>query len=343
VKSLRLHTGIPKTVSVLVNLEKVKEGEVVLFESSNAEVQVEPDSEVVHGRKGKKYQRIRLTLLCGQKGEKATITALTDDKAGNPAQDTLAIIGVEDPPTIQLPGNIEFASSHYNGSPSRPNKAILIVNLKSFTGMPEIKFWLEDAVGKITLGDAEDQTVLHIKVRDEHRTDNPDIARVPIAFKGSGWGQHAALWASAKLPNGDLARAKCKLRLQRPVGENKFSDFHYEDLGRNVLGDVAGDKLYVNAGYGVHRQVFGLTEDEFNKRLEVDPIAQLRAASVLVETTVHHTASVSYVAGDAKGIQIDPADPVGSFRTYFEDRRMKLEPSLIRALAPDLGTPDHAA
>jgi hypothetical protein len=75
----------------------------------------------------------------------------------------------------------------------------------------------------------------------------------------------------------------------------------------------------------------------------VDPIAQLRAASVLVETTVHHTASVSYVAGGAKGIQIDPADPVGSFRTYFEDRRMKLEPSLIRALAPDLGSSDHAA
>ncbi len=343
VKSTRLHTGIPKNVSVFVNLEKVKDGEVVLFESTNSEIQVEPDSEVVRGRKGKKYQKIRLTLLCGQKGETATITALTDDKAGKPAQDTLVIAGVDDPPVIQPPENIEFASSHYNGSPSKPNKAILIVNLKGFVGMPEIKFWLEDAVGKITLDDEDEQTVLHVKVKDHHRTDNSEIARVPISFKGSGWGQHAALWAGAKLPTGELARAKCKLRLQRPAGENKFSDFHYEDLGRNVLGDVAGDKLYVNAGYGIHRQVFGLTEDEFNRRLEVDPIAQLRAASVLVETTVHHTASVSYVAGGAKGIHIDPADPIGSFRTYFEDRRMKLEPPLIRALAPDLGTSNHAA
>ena len=112
------------------------------------------------------------------KGKPATITALTDDKAGKPAQDTLAIAGVDDPPVIQPPENIDFASSHYNGL-RRPNKAILIVNLRGFVGMPEIKFWLEDAVGKITLGDDDEQTVLHVKVKDYHRTDNSEIARVP--------------------------------------------------------------------------------------------------------------------------------------------------------------------
>jgi hypothetical protein len=343
VKSVRLYAGIAKSVSVFINLEKVKEGEVVLFATDNPEIQVEPDSEVVCGRKGKKYQRIRLVLLCGQKSEKGMVTALTDDKAGKLVQDTLAITGVDDPPIIQPPDDIEFASSHYNGSPSRPNKAILIVNLKSFTGMPEIKFWLADAVGKITLGDEEEEITSHVKVKEEHRTDDSNIARVPIAFRGSGWGQHAVLWASAKLPNGELARAKCKLRLQRSPGDSKFSDFHYEDLGRNVLGDVASDKLYINAGYGIHRQVFGLTEDEFNRRLEVDPIAQLRAASVLVETSVHYAAADSYIKGGKKGIQIDKDDPAGSYRTYFEERRMKLEPSLMRALVPDLGSSDHAA
>src|SRR5439155_4582954 len=136
-----LYAGLEKSVSVYVNLEKVKQGEVLVFGSNNPEIQVEPDSEVVRGRKGKKYQRIRLSLLCGQKGEKGVITALTDDKTGNPAQDALTITGVDDPPDIRPPDNIEFASSHYSGSPSRPAKAILIVNLKSFTGMPEIKFW----------------------------------------------------------------------------------------------------------------------------------------------------------------------------------------------------------
>jgi hypothetical protein len=343
VKTIRLYAGIPKSVAAFINLEKVKQGQVVLFESNNPEIQVEPDSEVVRGRKGKKYQRIRLSLLCGQKGEKAEIIALTDDNAGKAVQAKLAITGVDDPPIIRPPDDIEFASSHYNGSPSRPNKAVLIVNLKSFTGKPEIKFWLEDTVGKVSVGEDEDQSVIHIKVKDEHLTGDPQIARVPITFKGTGWGQHSTLWASAKLSSGELARAKCKLRLQRPPGDNKFSDLHYEDLGRNVLGDVAGDKLYVNAGYGLHRQLFGLTEDEFNQQIEINPIAQLRAASVLVETIVHHTASVSYREGGTKGIQIDPDDPVGSFRSYFEDRRIKLEPAVMRALAPDIElSNDHA-
>ena len=55
VKSIRLHTGIPKNVSVFVNLEKVKDGEVILFESNNSEIQVEPDSESCsEPKKGKK-------------------------------------------------------------------------------------------------------------------------------------------------------------------------------------------------------------------------------------------------------------------------------------------------
>jgi len=341
-KTIRLYAGVEKTVSVFVNLQKVKEGEVVLFESNNPQIQVEPDSEIVRRRKGKDYDRIRLTLLCGQKGEAGIITALTDDKAGKPAQATLTIAGVDDPPIIQPPDNIEFASSHYHGTPSRPMKAILVVNLDAFVGMPEIKFWLEGLVGRISLGEGAGDEILHIKVKEHHRTEDSGIARIPVSFTGTAWGQHGVLWASAKLPNGQVARAKCKLRLQRPIGENKFTDFHYEDLARNVLGDVAADKLYINAGYPLHKQIFGLTEDEFNHRLEGDPIAQLRAASLLVETVVHHTATVSYVMGGVKGIQIDPADPVGSFRTYFEDRRMKLEPVLIRALAPDLQC-DHAA
>src|SRR5439155_8843011 len=51
VKSLRLYTGISRTISVFVNLQKVKEGEVVQFESNKAQIQAEPHSEVVRRRK----------------------------------------------------------------------------------------------------------------------------------------------------------------------------------------------------------------------------------------------------------------------------------------------------
>ena len=83
--------------------------------------------------------------------------------------------------------------------------------------MPEIKFWLENASRKITLGEEDEQTVLHVKVKDDHRTDNSEIARVPFSFKGSGWGQHGSTVVRALSSRlSQLARAKCKLRLQRP-------------------------------------------------------------------------------------------------------------------------------
>ncbi len=341
IDSLRLLTGLPRGISAFVNLEKVKDAEVILFESDNPDIKIEPDSETVHHRKGKKYQRFRLSVRCDTKGQKGTVTGVTIDKHGREVHADIAVLGVDDPPVFQPPEDIDFVSSHFAGQPARANKAVLLVNLDAFTGMPEIKFWIEDVVGSVTLEQTEEGRV-QIKVNEEHVTEQRRLARVPVTFQGTGWGQHALLWASAKRRDGKVVRARCRLRFHRPSGEDKFTDFHYEDLGRNVLGDVAGNQLYINAGYALHRQIFGATEDEFNRQLETNSIAQMRAAAVLVETSVHHTATVSYFAGGAKGIQIDPADPVGSFRTYFEERRMKLEPSVVRALTPDLGTPASA-
>ena len=108
-------------------------------------------------------------------------------------------------------------------------------------------------------------------------------------------------------------------------------------IGREVLGDVAGDKVYINAGYPLHRRIFGITEDEFNKQMESNPIAQMRAAAVLVESVVHHAATVKHLAGGKGGLHIAPDDPIGNCRTYFEEKRMKLEPAVVRALVPRIG------
>ena len=178
---------------------------------------------------------------------------------------------------------------------------------------------------------------MEIKVKPEHRMDGQEVARVPAAFRASGWGQRAVLCAKAKRSDGKLAHAKCKLRFEHQSGDQKFSNFHYEDLGRPVMGDVAGDKLYVNAGYTLHRQIFGDTEDDFNSRLETDVTAQLRAATVLVETTVYYTATTRWRAGGKKGLHIDSEDPIGSLRPYLDESRFKLEPKLVRALAPEVG------
>jgi hypothetical protein len=338
VKTVQLYAGVPKTVSVFVNLEMVKNGEIVLFESDNSEIKVEPDSETVRHRKGQKSQRIGLKLTCNVKEQTGTITALTVGKDGQEVQSTLKVLGVDDPPVIQPPEDIEFSASHFSGYPNRLNKAVLIVNLNAFTGLPELTFWLEEKLGNVGLGE-EALKRSQIKVTKDLVSEN-NLARVPVSFKGTGWGQRAVLCSKAKRKDGKVAYAKCRLIFERPKGKDKFNDFYYDDLRRNVLGDVAEDKIYINAGYGPHREIFGVTEDDFNRNLESNPIAQMRAAFVLVETVVHHTASTNYGEGGNKGWQIEPTDPVTSFRTYLDERRMKLEPSVLKALASKLDYSD---
>jgi hypothetical protein len=338
VKTAQLYAGVPKTISVFVNLELIKNGEIVLFESDNSEIKVEPDSEMVRHRKGHKFQRIGLKMTCNIKGQTGTITALTVAKDGRAVQSTLKVLGVDDPPIIQPPEDIEFSASHFSGYPNRLNTAILIVNLNAFTGLPELTFMLEEKLGSVGLGD-EALKRLQIKVTRDLVSEN-NLARVPVSFKGTGWGQRALLSAKAKRKDGKVAYAKCRLRFERPKGKDKFSDFVYDDLRRNVLGDVAENIIYINAGYSPHREIFGITLEDFNRNMESNPIAQMRAAFVLVETVVHHAASTNYGEGGNKGWQIEPTDPVTSFRTYLDERRMKLEPSVLKALAPKLDYSD---
>jgi hypothetical protein len=338
IDSARLHAGLPKRIFLYVNLDKVNEGEIVLFGSDHTAIKVEPDSEIVAAkRKNQTHQRIELTVSCDLKGPKGIITALSLDKDSNEVRASLRILGVDDPPLFEPPEDIDFTASRYSGDPNRPsNNAVLLVNLKAFSGYPEVTFWLEEVVGNVSLGSGGER--IEVKVTAAHKIEGHEVARVPIPFRATGWGQRATLCAKAKRSEGKLAHAKCKIRFEHQQGDQKFSNFHYEDLGRLVMGDVAGDKLYVNAGYGLHRKIFGDTEDDFNSRLETDSIAQMRAVAVLVETTVYHTATTRYRAGGKKGLQIDPDDPIGTLRPYLEESRMKLEPRVLKALAPEIGS-----
>jgi hypothetical protein len=264
------------------------------------------------------------------------------DKDGKEIRGELRILGVDDPPVFVAPEDIAFTAFRFSGDPNRSNNnAVLLVNLTVFTGMPEINFWLEEIAGRVSLGGEGEIDRVNIKVTPEHLIEGYNVARVLVPFRATGWGQRAVLRAKAKRTDGRTAHAKCKLKFEHQPGDQKFSNFHYEDLGRAVLGDVAGDKLYVNAGYALHRQIFGDTEDDFNESLESDPIAQIRAASVLVETAVFHTATTKHQAGGKKGLHIDPDDPVGSLRPYLDESKMKLEPRVFHALASNTSSKEE--
>lgn len=337
---MRLYAGKTRRVSVYINLSKVKQGEIVLIESSRADIKAEPESSAVAGKKGQALQRIPVAVTCNTKGLKGTITVLTLDKDGQETRAELRIDGVDDPPIFEPPVDIDFAQFRYSGDPNRSNTAALLVNLSAFSGMPEITFSLETVEGNVTLADK--QKTLVLKVTPQQLIAGHNVARVLVPFHATGWGQKAVLRARAKRTDGKFATATCKLLFEH-AGNDKFSNFVYEDLGREVLGDVAGDKIYVNAGYTLHRKIFGITDEDFNRSLEEDPRAQARAVSVLVDTAVFHTATTRHREGGKKGLQINPDDPIGSLRTYLDENRFKLEPKVYAALALRSLEPDSIA
>lgn len=338
VSAVQMYTGVPKGVSVFVNTDRVRNGEIVLFESDNPEIKIEPDSETVRHRKGQKFQRISIKIVCENKGQIGTITALTLDKDGVERKDELKVLGVSDPPIILPPEDIEFAQSRFAGQPNTSNNATLLVNLEAFTGMPEISFRLEEKIGNISLGDPA-ETRIQIKVSSDMISEGR-IARLNVPFRGTAWGQRAMLQAKVRRKDGKVVYAKCRIILQRPKGNDKYSNFEYEDLDRSILGESVGDKIYINAGYKPHQEIFGVTQEDFDKQLETYPIAQMRAVTVLVEAVVDGAAATNYGEGGKNGWQLDPEAPMTNLRTYLDERRMKLEPLVLKALAPFIGKED---
>lgn len=153
VEDVRLYVGATRRVSVFVNLEKVPNGEVVLFEGNRTEFKLEPDSGTVKYRKNQTHQRFGLLVTCAVKNLKGNITALTLDKNGKEVSATLRILGVDDQPVFVPPDDIAFSAFRYSGDPNKKNNATLLVNLNAFQKLPEISFKLDDIVGNVVIAD----------------------------------------------------------------------------------------------------------------------------------------------------------------------------------------------
>jgi hypothetical protein len=329
VDSTRLHAGVTRKIMAFVNLERVPTGEIVLFESTNPNIRVLPESSIVEAKGRGERMQIPIHVTCDVKGETGVIEAVTLDKDGKEHRARCEVRHVGEAPIPRVPQDIEFTAPIFSGKPNRENKAMLLVNLDAFPGKPEVTFWLEEVVGNVNLSDGKR---LQIKVTQEDIVAGSRVARLAVTYKGNAWGQRAILLAKAKKKDGSEARARCRLKFDVELESNKFSDIRYHDLERNVLGDVAENILYVNSGYALHKQIFGDTEEDFYQSLETDRTAQIRSAAILIEAVIYNAASTKWLAGGKKGLDVRPNDPVGSVRDYVEESRMKLEGKIYRAL-----------
>lgn len=207
--STSLHVGITRRLTAYVNLSRVPAGEIVLFETTNPNIRVLPESSIVEAKGRGERMQIPIHLTCDVKDETGTIEAITLDKDGKEHRARCEVRGVADAPVPRVPEDIEFTGPTFTGNPNRENRAALLVNLDAFPGKPEITFWLEDVVGNVSLSDGKR---VQIKVSDKDIVGNTRVARITLGFKGNAWGQRAVLHAKAKKKDGTEARGKRLLK-----------------------------------------------------------------------------------------------------------------------------------
>ena len=95
--------------------------------------------------------------------------------------------------------------------------------------------------------------------------------------------------------------------------------------------------LKVLDGHPVHRSLFGDSQETFERALEVDPIAQMRMASIVTDAVVYDVASKKYHKGGEKGLTIGN-EPITEVREFVEAKRYELDSKIVRAFLKESTT-----
>ena len=212
----------------------------------------------------------------------------------------------------------------------------MFVNLDAFPGMPTIKIRIVGREGAVTIG-TERCEKLEIKTQKDWVVPGSNIAKVVIPYWATAWGAKAEIEAKAKRTDGRIAFARCKLGFREQTGLNQYEDLLYEPLDRPVLGEAAQKYIYVNSRPPVHRSLFGDSQETFERALEVDPIAQMRMASIVTDAVVYDVASKKYHKGGEKGLTIGN-EPITEVREFVEAKRYELDSKIVRAFLKESTT-----
>jgi hypothetical protein len=336
-KKIRLIAGQDRRLSLYAERDHIHQDvNLVEITSSNARVRVTPESELVTRHKGSRFQVIPITLSCPVAGETATITATAFDVEGQDLSAILQVTEVAEPPQIAVPTDIEFRPARYNGKPNIENQLVLLANLDAFVGMPTIKIRIVDREGAVTIG-IERSERLEIKTQKDWVVPGTRIAKVIVPYWATAWGAKAEIEAKAKRADGTLAFARCKVGFREQPGLSQYEDIWYEPLDRPVLGEAAQRYIYVNSKPPLHRNIFGDSQETFERALEVDSIAQMRVASIVTDAVVYDVASKKYHKGGEKGLTIGN-EPITEVRAFVEEKRYKLDSKIVRAFLKESAT-----
>jgi TolB-like protein len=272
----------------------------------------------------------RICLTSDTLHESALITALADGKDGD-LDCQLEVTDVISAPLVEPPLDMEFRPAESKGQPNKKHHAVLYVNLVEVPLGRRIEVSVVKSQGAITLIDENDKKSDSVTVQLEKKHQIPDsnVARIPIPWSGTGWGQFARIMAETKTPARKVVTAVATLILDQQDEGGLIKDVKYRPLGNQKCSDLVDGVIYVNSDHSLNRAVFGATQEDYAKRMDSDRTAQYRLCAVITEQSVYRLAEDLVFKNK---LLLVPTAPVTSMREFVDAKTHEFAPKLLKIL-----------
>jgi hypothetical protein len=327
----KIVVGQPRFVTLLIRVADAKPKGIIMVDSSNPKIEVSPSSLTVDkGSTVKQFIAYRICVTSDTLHENAFITVLADGKDGT-LECQLEVTDVVAAPMVEPPLEMEFRPAESIGQPNKKHYAVLYVNLVAVPLGRKIEVSVVKSQGGIALLDENGKKSNSVTVRLEklHQIPGSSVARVPIAWSGSGWGQFARIMAETKTPAGKVVTAIAALTLDQQDEGGLIKDIRYRPLGNQKCSDLVDGVIYINSDHTLNRAVFGATQEDYAKKMDSDRTAQYRACTVIIEQSVYRLAEDFYLKNK---LLLVPTAPVTSMREFVDAKTHEFAPKLLKIL-----------
>ncbi len=326
----KLVVGRRRIVRLYFKKDLAKPSGSIIYDTSNAKITVKPLSQpVVEGKARDDYYVYEPALECGSLHETGMITALAEGRQ-DMYDAELKIADVATGGSIPIPDDIEFRPNESHGQPNRNNSIALFIHSGTIPSGRKIKIEVEKSRGPIALlGGEKPVQVLSMTFEKSHIIPGTPVGRIPIMWRGTGWGQSAAIRATTKRPDGNIAEAEARIVLEEPEDAGgMIKDVKYLPLEDEKCSHLVDGIVYINSNHFLNRMVFGPTVKEYNQKIDDDVTAQYRFASLVLEQAVYRLAEESY--RDNKLI-LPSAAPVTGLRDFIDTHTHRFAPKIVKA------------
>lgn len=335
---VQLVLGRPRRVRLLGNAAALKAGVTVIVDSENADVTVEPGTAILERVVGNdRLLAANFALTGGQLGVRSRITALTQDADGKSVEAFLDVVEVVPPEMIVPPENgLEFSPAESRSAPNRIGTLALLVNpamIKVGTDL-RVRLAAGDKAVRLVSSTRDDVDSLTVRFADTHLLPGGRVGRVPIGYRGYGYGQRATVRVDSLATSKRLVSAEAQVSIEEtrtPPG-GVFKDIQYKDLPAGMAKsaselDPMTGTIIVNRLHVVNRSAFGTDQKSFGKAVDESAVAQMRLAEVVVDQCLYYMLAVGYQNAE---IKLDQDDPIGNLRRQLEQYKFEISEEVFR-------------